>query len=112
VEFVTAGERATDARRVVLGGLVTNVGAISSDHLRRLHPRVIEGPAEIAFLLQRLPDEQVTLRQGLNRRIEPETARLVELTGEHLVLDAPGFVWGRGAWGAADPSRSARRRKS
>ena len=73
------------------GGVVTNVETISTDQLRRLHPRVIEGPTEIAALLERLLDEQVALRQGLNRRIEPETATVVEVTGDHLVLRADGF---------------------
>ena len=89
---------------------MTFVERISSDQLRRLHPRVIEEPSKIGGLLARLIDEGVTLQQGLNRKIEPETARVVELSGDHLILDAAGFVGGRGAWGAADPLRSARRR--
>jgi ubiquinone/menaquinone biosynthesis C-methylase UbiE/pimeloyl-ACP methyl ester carboxylesterase len=70
---------------------MTFVEQISSDQLRRLHPRVIEEPSQIASLLTRLLEEQVTLRQGLNRQIEPETARVVAVTGDHLVLRAAGF---------------------
>ena len=42
-------------------------------------------------MLGRLLDEQVTLRQGLNRQIEPETARVVAVAEDHVVLRAAGF---------------------
>ena len=73
------------------GGIVTSAEPISADQLRRLHPRVIEGSSEIASLLGRLLDEQITLRQGLNRQIEPETARVVAVTEDHVVLRTTGF---------------------
>ena len=70
---------------------MTNVETISADQLRLLHPRAIEEPTEIASLFERLRDEQVTLRQGLNRRIEPETAKVISVERDHVVLRAEGF---------------------
>ena len=70
---------------------MTSVDSISTDQLRRLHPRVIQEPSQIASLMARLVDEQVTLRQGLNRRIEPEIARVVAIAKDHVVLRTTGF---------------------
>ncbi len=70
---------------------MTSVEPISSDQLQRLHPRVIEEPSKIATLLSRLVDERVPLHQGLNSRIEPETAQVVSVANDHVILRAEGF---------------------
>lgn len=70
---------------------MSGVERISSTHLRDLHPRAIEDSSEISSLMERLLEEQTTLRQGLNRKIEPEVARLESIETDHLVLRAAGF---------------------
>ena len=58
---------------------------------RRLHHAVIEDPARIRVLLDRLCVEDVVLRSGMNRRLVRETARIVRVSERDLLLHAKRF---------------------
>jgi ubiquinone/menaquinone biosynthesis C-methylase UbiE/pimeloyl-ACP methyl ester carboxylesterase len=57
----------------------------------RLHPERIDNESRIRVLLERVRDESISLRRGLNKGIEPETAWIRNISGSQLTLETRGF---------------------
>ena len=64
------------------------------DSLRKLHRAAIEGPA-VRDLLGRAQAARVVLDNGVDRRSEPRTARILAVHDDRLELDAPRLSAGR-----------------
>jgi ubiquinone/menaquinone biosynthesis C-methylase UbiE/dienelactone hydrolase len=66
--------------------------------LERLHPTAISEASQIRALLDRLCRERVDLWRGMNRRIDPEVARIERLDADGMTLRTRNFAPGtRGA---------------
>ncbi len=59
---------------------------VAPESIRRLHPSGVEGAPSIRRLLDRVRREQIPLRRGMNRRIEPEIGWIESVGADHLVL--------------------------
>lgn len=64
------------------------------DELRKLSPREIEDEARIRSLLNEVQSRGVVLQRGVNRRLERETATVVEVGDDRLTLRPVGFERG------------------
>ena len=65
---------------------------IKSDQLDLVHRDAIESPAELDRILRRLRDEGIALYRGMNKDVLPESARLVEITGDRLSFETQNFA--------------------
>lgn len=70
---------------------MSHVTPISTDDLRRLHPRTIESRDAILALLQRLQRDRSPLWRSTNRFSERETAKILEVSGESFILETENF---------------------
>jgi hypothetical protein len=75
-----------------MGGQLLNKSTpIAETSLRGLHPRSIEGAAEIRQLLGRARENHSVFHRGLNTRVDLETAQLERIEAGELVFWAPNF---------------------
>lgn len=65
--------------------------AIADDALRGLHPSAIRDPDAIRNLLDRAQREGAVFHRGLNARVDLETAQLLEVDAERIVLRTKNF---------------------
>ena len=65
------------------------------DGLERLHPIAIRDAGALRRVLEEAAREGVELRQGMNRRIVPELARILRVEAKGLVLRTWNFEPGR-----------------
>jgi ubiquinone/menaquinone biosynthesis C-methylase UbiE len=73
---------------------VSRVTPISSESLRRLHPRSLTDPERILGLLERVQREGAVLWRATNRFSERETARVRAVDADGLVLETENFERG------------------
>jgi ubiquinone/menaquinone biosynthesis C-methylase UbiE len=62
-----------------------------SDDFARMHPTTIVSQDEIIEILDRTYREGIECRRGMNRRIHPEIARVVELTASSFTIETTDF---------------------
>ena len=69
---------------------------IAAASLRRLHPRSLSDAGRIRCLLERVQREGIVLARATNRFSERESARIVGLSDETLLLETEHFEARRG----------------
>jgi ubiquinone/menaquinone biosynthesis C-methylase UbiE/pimeloyl-ACP methyl ester carboxylesterase len=79
------------------GAVASGALARAEAGLGRLHPGVVTDRGEIERFLRRLASERTPLHRGMNRRIDPEVARIVGVEAEGLELELRNFASGQPA---------------
>ncbi|MCH7599872.1 MAG: methyltransferase domain-containing protein [Myxococcales bacterium] len=74
------------------GPLLNRSTPIAGTSLRGLHPRSIEGVAEILQLLERARENHCVFHRGLNTEIDLETAQLERIGNGKLIFEASNFA--------------------
>jgi ubiquinone/menaquinone biosynthesis C-methylase UbiE/pimeloyl-ACP methyl ester carboxylesterase len=74
---------------------VQSLNEMPIESLRRLHRGIISNSESIVALLERACREQVILHNGVDRKSEPRTAQVIEVSLTELVLNAPNLVAGQ-----------------
>lgn len=64
---------------------------VTQSHLRRMHPRAIEDLETIAQILRRAQRSSAVFRQGMNRKVLPEEARLTRVAADVLEFACRNF---------------------
>ena len=69
-----------------------SLDAVSGDTLRRLHRGVVTGEQAVRGLLEQARSSDCELQNGVDRRSDPRSARIVGVSGDRLTLRAPNIV--------------------
>ena len=65
---------------------------LASDSLRKLHRGAIQSPSDVHALLDEARRLGVELRNGVDHKSRPRTARVVDVNGRSLTLQAENIV--------------------